>query len=205
SSDRSSTAPAPAAANPSPPRPSRTREGRTLSPASLPPSSPWPAPQPDHRKHRKPARTKPPPDTGPGRTARHAALRHARRKGTTRSNQKQELPTTGQTPKAHGIEAWVALPNNATSCLRPSAWTPAADHPSRRTYLVNALGSTLLRHAIKPFAGDAHTPQYCPGNGHRNSRMARCRSPDGEPDTWCSRILRASVTRSCSRPERRRR
>ena len=50
-----------------------------------------------------------PPERGPRRTvdpaapARHAALRHARRKGTTRSNQKQELPTTGQTPKAHGI------------------------------------------------------------------------------------------------------
>ena len=39
----------------------------------------------------------------PAVPARHAALRHARRKGTTRSNQKQELPTTGQTPKAHGI------------------------------------------------------------------------------------------------------
>src|SRR5207253_8351334 len=34
---------------------------------------------------------------------RRSAFRHARRKGTTRSNQKQELPTTGQTPKAHGI------------------------------------------------------------------------------------------------------
>ena len=39
----------------------------------------------------------------PAAPARHAALRHARQKGTTRSNQKQELPTTGQTPKAHGI------------------------------------------------------------------------------------------------------
>ena len=41
----------------------------------------------------------------PAAPARHAALRHARRNGTTRSNQKQELSTTGQTPKAHGIEA----------------------------------------------------------------------------------------------------
>ena len=39
----------------------------------------------------------------PAAPARRAAFRHARRKGTTRSNQKQELPTTGQTPKAHGI------------------------------------------------------------------------------------------------------
>ncbi len=39
----------------------------------------------------------------PAAPARHAALRHARRKGTTRSNQKQELPTTGQTSKAHGL------------------------------------------------------------------------------------------------------
>ena len=39
----------------------------------------------------------------PAATARHAGLRHARRKETTRSNQKQELPTTGQTAKAHGI------------------------------------------------------------------------------------------------------
>jgi hypothetical protein len=44
----------------------------------------------------------------PAAPARRAAFRHARRKGTTRSNQKQELPTTGQTPKAHGIGAWRA-------------------------------------------------------------------------------------------------
>ncbi|MGH3191520.1 MAG: universal stress protein, partial [Streptosporangiaceae bacterium] len=40
--------------------------------------------------------TRPPP-------ARHPGLRHAHRKETTRSNQKRELPTTSQTPKAHGI------------------------------------------------------------------------------------------------------
>ena len=45
----------------------------------------------------------------PAAPARHAAFRHARRKGTTRSNQKQELPTTGQTPKAHGIELYPLL------------------------------------------------------------------------------------------------
>ena len=39
----------------------------------------------------------------PAATARHAALCHAHRKETTRSNQKQELPETGQTPKAPGI------------------------------------------------------------------------------------------------------
>jgi hypothetical protein len=33
----------------------------------------------------------------------YAGLRHARRKETTHRNQKQELPTTGQTRKAHGI------------------------------------------------------------------------------------------------------
>ena len=59
-----------------------------------------------------------PPERGPRRTvdpaapARHAALRHARRKGTTRSNQKQELPTTGQTPKAHGIGTPALRPHN---------------------------------------------------------------------------------------------
>src|ERR1019366_217690 len=45
--------------------------------------------------------TRPPP-------ARHAGLRHARRKATTSSNQKQKLPTTGQTSKAHGIGTWRA-------------------------------------------------------------------------------------------------
>ena len=40
----------------------------------------------------------------PAATARHAAIRHAHRKATTRSNQRQELPTTGQTAKAAGIE-----------------------------------------------------------------------------------------------------
>ena len=40
----------------------------------------------------------------PAAPAPQAAFRHTRRKGTTRSNQKQEPPTTGQTPKAHGIE-----------------------------------------------------------------------------------------------------
>ena len=39
----------------------------------------------------------------PAAPARHAALRHAPRKPITRSNRKQELPTTGQTPKPHGI------------------------------------------------------------------------------------------------------
>ena len=42
------------------------------------------------------------PQTPPA-PARHAGLRHARRKPTTPSNQKQELPTTSQTSKAHGI------------------------------------------------------------------------------------------------------
>src|ERR1700678_439275 len=40
----------------------------------------------------------------PAAPARHAALRHARWKGTTRSTRKQEPPTTGQTSKARGIE-----------------------------------------------------------------------------------------------------
>jgi hypothetical protein len=44
----------------------------------------------------------------PAIPARRAAFRHARWKGTTRSNQKQELPTTGQTPKAHGIAVCLA-------------------------------------------------------------------------------------------------
>ena len=37
------------------------------------------------------------------RKRRHAALRHALPKGTTRSNQEQELPTTSQTTKSYGI------------------------------------------------------------------------------------------------------
>ena len=55
------------------------------------------------------ANTANPPDEVPCQTvnpaapARHADLRHARRKPTTPSNQKQELPTTSQTSKAHGI------------------------------------------------------------------------------------------------------
>ena len=51
-----------------------------------------------NQPEKEPCRTVDP--AGPGR---HAGLRHARRKPTTRSNQKQELPTTGQTSKAHGI------------------------------------------------------------------------------------------------------
>ena len=87
----------PLAPSPTPPR-------RTPPPASPPLSSPWPTPRltsgnTEDQAEEDPAGpwTRPPP-------ARHAALRHARRKGTTRSNQKQELPTTGQTSKAHGIE-----------------------------------------------------------------------------------------------------
>jgi hypothetical protein len=41
--------------------------------------------------------------------ARHPDLRHARRKGTTRSNQRQELPRNGQTPKDF-MDAGAAVP-----------------------------------------------------------------------------------------------
>ena len=99
----SSTATGTAPASPSPRPLSRTPPRRTPPPASPPPSSPWPTPQPDQRKHRKPARRGPRRTVDPAAPARHAAFRHARRKATTRSNQKQELPTTGQTSKALGI------------------------------------------------------------------------------------------------------
>ena len=45
----------------------------------------------------KPTGEEPRRPVDPAASARHAALRHARRKGTTHSNQRQELPTTGQT------------------------------------------------------------------------------------------------------------
>ena len=108
----------------SPPRPSRTRVRRTPSPASPPPSSPWPTRRPDQQQHRNPPEQEPRRTVGPGRPARHAALRHARRKGTTRSNQKQELSTTGQTPKAHGIGGsplhgeWPGRPSTAVQYFR---------------------------------------------------------------------------------------
>ena len=61
----------------------RLTSGNIANPPAKNPVGPWTRPSP----------------------ARHAALRHARQKGTTRSNQKRELPTTGQTPKfkPHGI------------------------------------------------------------------------------------------------------
>ncbi len=99
----SSTATGTAPASPSPRPLSRTPPRGTPPPASPLPSSPWPTPQPDQRKHRNPPRGGPRRTVDPAVPARRAAFQHARRKRTTRSNQKQELPTTGQTPKAHGI------------------------------------------------------------------------------------------------------
>ena len=70
------------------------------------------------------------PDRGPGRPARHAAFRHARRKGTTRSNQKQEVPTTGQTAKAPGIGS--SAVTNCTNKIRAIGASPHRDTTGQR-------------------------------------------------------------------------
>jgi hypothetical protein len=60
------------------------------------------------RRHRRPV--------GPAAPARHAGPWHAHRKETTHSNQKQELPTNGQTPKAHGIGAYPLRRTRGAGC-----------------------------------------------------------------------------------------
>jgi hypothetical protein len=63
----------------------------------------------------------------PAAPARHAAIRRARRKTTTLSNQKQELPTTSQTAKAHGIGPDPAL-SMSVARLSPKLLTSPRDH-----------------------------------------------------------------------------
>ena len=112
-----STATGTAPASPSPRRPSRTPRARTPPPASPPPSSPWPTPPPDQRKHPKTARNKTLPGRGPGRPRRDtppAVMPSGR--ATTRSSQKRELRTTGQTSKAHVIAT--DPPPGSLSCQR---------------------------------------------------------------------------------------
>jgi hypothetical protein len=76
----------------------------------------------------------------PAAPARRAAFRHARRKGTTRSNQKQELPTTGQTPKAHGIGHWPGFVRQAENM---QAEQPVALQPGLPTITGEAKAAGL--------------------------------------------------------------
>ena len=75
----------------------------------------------------------------PAAPARHADLQHARQKETTRSNQKQELPTTGQTPKAHGIGAEAA-----------AGRMPLAQELGRVKAELERLRASLREHGIEP-------------------------------------------------------
>jgi hypothetical protein len=84
----------------------------------------------------------------PAAPARHAALRHARRKGTTRSNQKQELSTTGQTPKAHGIGSGTRRRRGASASAQAAGGTGPG---TRRTAPARA-GAVLYGQCAKGVA-----------------------------------------------------
>ena len=108
----SSTGTGTAPASPSPRPLSRTRPRRTPPPASPPPSSPWPTPQPDQRKHRKPARKGTPPDRGPGRpgaTRRLPACPPERQLPAVTKNRNYPQPVKHLKPTALGHAPGIAL------------------------------------------------------------------------------------------------
>ena len=99
----------------------------------------------------------------PAVPARHAGLRHARRKATTRSNQKQELPTTSQTPKAHGIGA---APGQAA--LRALQITkPGARCRHRRTGRRKSAGHGVYQIGLPPLGPVEHDRGTAAGRDSR--------------------------------------